>query len=64
MPPTLIIFALEEAIKESPAIYADVQALFKLDNPTPQDWTDLRARVRGKSYRDFVPGSALPPGEG
>jgi hypothetical protein len=64
MPPealSLAFFLVQEAIKNEPAIAAEIQTLFNKGIPTDDDWANLRARVASKSYRDFVPDSALPP---
>jgi hypothetical protein len=66
MPPAtiqLVLFALEEAIKLEPSIQVALTDLFSKPDPKPEDWEALRARVGGKSYRDFVPATALPAGE-
>ena len=64
MPPEAIqlgLFILEEAIKNEPAIAAEIRELLKKNDPTPEDWAALRARVASKTYRDYVPATALPP---
>lgn len=58
---SLLFFILEEAIKEEPAIAADLQSIFSKANPTAADWAALRATVTAKGYGDYVPDSALPP---
>jgi hypothetical protein len=66
MPPQAVslgLFVIEEAIKLVPGLYSEIQALFTKPDPTPADWEALRARVLAKSYRDFVPETALPTGE-
>jgi hypothetical protein len=63
MPPQAIqlgLFVLEEAIKNEPAIAAELQKLFTKADPTAEDWAALRAKVLAKSYKDFVPDTALP----
>jgi len=59
---SLIISLVEEAIKEYPAIAADLTSIFSKSNPTPDDWNLLRAKVLVKSYADYVPASAIPAG--
>jgi hypothetical protein len=56
----LILQLVEEAIKDTPQIVADLQNLFATANPTPADWLALREKVLAKSYADYVPASALP----
>ena len=56
----LVIFAIEEAIKEAPALVADFKALFSGAEPTAQDWADFRAHVAAESYGSFVKNSDLP----
>ena len=58
---SLLFFILEEAIKEEPAIAADLQSIFSKASPTAADWAALRAKVTAKGYGDYVPDSALPP---
>jgi hypothetical protein len=58
------LFLLQEAIQDSPAIVADIQALFSKGIPTEADWNKLHAKVADKTYRDYVPDTALPQGEG
>lgn len=58
MPPQilqLLLFGLEEAIKLTPSIMAEIQSLFSKPNPTANDWAALRARVLAKSYEDYDP---------
>lgn len=65
MPPEAIlaIFSLvEEAVKQEPAIAADIKSLFSSGAPTPADWAKLRANVSAESYGMFVPDSALSTG--
>lgn len=59
---SLIISLVEEAIKEEPAIAAELQSIFSKPNPTPDDWNLLRAKMLVKSYADYVPQSAIPAG--
>jgi len=58
----LILSLVEEAIKDTPGIVTDLQAIFSKPNPSPADWEALRAKVLSKSYADYVPSSALPAG--
>lgn len=58
----LIIQMVQEAVTLAPGIVADLQTIFNNPNPTPADWEALRAKVLAKTYADFVPASALPPG--
>jgi len=63
MPPQAIqlgLFVLEEAIKNEPAIAAAIRNLFAKGDPTPEDWQALRLMVALKTYRDYVPATALP----
>lgn len=62
MPPQALqlgLLVIEEAIKYSPQIAAEIQKLFTKADPTPADWDALRARVLAKSYEDYVPASSL-----
>lgn len=55
----LVIFAVEELIKQAPALIVEFQKLFSTSAPTPEDFAALRAKVRSKTYRDYVPASKL-----
>lgn len=55
----LAIFAVEEAIKYSPALIAEFRSLLNKDNPGPEDWAALRAKVLGDTYEALVPNSRL-----
>ena len=57
----IIVSLVEEAVKLAPSIVADFQAIFNKPNPTPADWSALRASILAKNYEDFVPDTALPP---
>lgn len=57
----LIISLVEEAVKITPGIVADLQEIFAKPNPAPADWETLRQKVLSKRYADYVPASALPP---
>ena len=59
----LIIQLIELAIQEEPALAADLQKLFASGTPTPADFAALRASIASENYGQFVPASALPPGE-
>ena len=66
MPPqaiSLAFFIVQEAIKLEPSIAAEIQAMFSKGIPTEQDWANLHAKVAGKTYRDYVPSTALPTAE-
>jgi hypothetical protein len=56
----LAVFAISEGIKAYPQIKADIQAILSKENPTPEDWNALHAKIASESYFKFVPGSALP----
>ena len=62
MPPLagVILLGIEELIKLSPPLIAELQTLFAKKDATPQDWADMRKRVGAKSYHDYVPASVLP----
>lgn len=60
----LALFVIEEAIKEEPVIATAIQKLFEKGVPPPEAWNALRSNVADKNYRDYVPDSDLPPGEG
>lgn len=58
--PIETIFSLiQAAIKEEPAIAAELQLLFTKSNPTDEDWANARANVEAEEYDDYVPSGAL-----
>lgn len=57
MSPTIISAAfeiLELAVKEEPAIKAAILALVQKENPTPEEWAELRTSILSKSYEDYT----------
>lgn len=54
----LIISLVEEAIKDYPAIAADLTAIFSKPNPTPEDWLALRAKVLSEDFAALAPNAA------
>src|ERR1039457_5381588 len=60
-PETILValFAIDEAIKLEPGIAAAIRSMFAQGDPTPADWNALRAKVASKSYKDYVPSTAL-----
>jgi hypothetical protein len=58
---SLGLFALEEAIKQEPAIADELKALFASGTVTPEMIATLRAKIASESYAGLVPASALPP---
>lgn len=57
---TTIIFGLEQLLKEAPAMYASIAALFQKTDVTVEDLQALRAQIAGETYEGFVPDSKLP----
>lgn len=57
---SLILFAVQEAIKAAPALVTEFQALFAHGTPSDADFDAFRARIAAESYAQFVPASALP----
>lgn len=57
---TLILALVQEAITLEPSIAAELQTLFAKQNPTPADWESLRQSVLSRTYKSYVPASALP----
>lgn len=51
----LVIGLVELAIKEEPAIAAELQAIFNKPNPTPEDWAALKRRVTVTSFENLAP---------
>ena len=66
MPPavlSLVLFGIQELIKNAPGLVAEFQTLFSQTTPpTDADWDALRARVSGKSFDDYMAqaGVAVP----
>lgn len=56
----LIISLVEEAIKISPAIAAELQAIFAKPQPTAQDWLNLKIKVLAQSFESLAPDAVLP----
>jgi len=56
----LIMALVEEAVKVTPGLIVDIQALFANGEPTPADWQAFHDKVKANSYADYVPASALP----
>jgi hypothetical protein len=56
---SLIIGLVGELIKDSPELIAEFQAIFAKENPTPQDWLDLRAKVEAQSFATLAPHAKL-----
>jgi hypothetical protein len=67
MPPqlaALAVFGLQELIKRFPELYASLSQLFtRKEPPTDAEWDELRAKITSKSYKDYVPTTALPDEE-
>lgn len=56
----LIIFGIEQAITQAPALAADLKEIFSSGNPSPADFATLRAKVASETYGQLVPDSQLP----
>lgn len=56
----LALFVLQEAIKQAPGLVNEFQGLFNGNPPTDEEWTALRTKILSKSYKDYVPTTALP----
>lgn len=55
----LLIGLVEELIKDTPALVTEFQAIFAKENPTPQDWFDLREKVLSQSFESLAPDAPL-----
>lgn len=55
----LAIMGVEYLVKEYPVVSAEIKALMSKPNPTPEDWTAMRARAVAATYESLVPNSAL-----
>ena len=54
----LIVALVEEAIKEYPAIAAELSGIFNKPNPTPEDWFALKAKIQSQSFESLAPNAA------
>lgn len=59
----LATFGIQELIKEAPQLYAAFSELFSKSAPTDTDWEALRLKILAKSYKDYVPTTALSDSE-
>lgn len=59
----LAVFGLQEILKLAPGLYVEFADLFSKDEPTDADWAALRTKILSKSYKDYVPTTALPDSE-
>ena len=57
----ILLFAVQQALKEVPGLVAEFEALFSKDEITDADWEALRARVNSLDYHKLVPNTDLPP---
>jgi hypothetical protein len=55
----LALIGVEFIIREYPIVADEIKSLLSQENPTPEDWHQLRARVLAKSYQELVPNTAL-----
>jgi hypothetical protein len=55
----LVIGLVEEAIKEAPAVAAEIKTIFANGNPTPDDWAALKAKVLSQSFESLAPNAKL-----
>ena len=51
----LTIGLLAEVVKAYPQVRADIAALLAKENPTPEDWLVLRAKIAGTSFESLAP---------
>lgn len=56
-----IVFAAEQLLKEAPAAYAALAAVFSKPSVSVEDLQKLRADLAAERYEDFVPQTQLPP---
>jgi len=57
---SVIIFAVQEAIKHAPGLVTDLRTILSKSEPTDEDWDELRKKVASKGYYDYVPASSIP----
>lgn len=60
---SIVIFGIQELIKESPHLISEFQEIFNKETITPADWDAIRQKAGARSYRDMVPNTDLPAGE-
>jgi len=51
----LIVSLVEEAIKVTPGLVTDLQAIFSKPNPTPADWLALKTKIQGTTFEQLAP---------
>ena len=51
----LIVGLVEEAIKLTPTIAAEIKALMSKEDVTPADWQALRARIEANDFHRLAP---------
>ena len=59
----LAVKGIQAAIKYAPGLIEDLRKIFSTSNPTEADWQQLHDKIASKSYRDYVPDSAIPKDE-
>lgn len=58
---SVILFSIEELIKESPALFAELKDLFSSgDDITLEQIQAKRAAIANQKFTDIVPNSELP----
>lgn len=56
----VVIFALEQLIKNAPGVFAQIQALFQKTDVTVADLQALRDKISGETYESIVTNTQLP----
>lgn len=56
-----ILSFLQTIIQEEPKVAESIKNIFSKPNPTPEDWEAERVALLGKSYKDIVTNTDLPP---
>ena len=55
----LVLALVQEAIKNYPALSADLKAFFSKENPTPEDWLGLKTRCLAATFESLAPDAKL-----
>jgi hypothetical protein len=55
----LLVELVKLGVEEYPHLAADFREIFSNENPTPEDWAALRAKVKGQSFESLAPHAKL-----
>jgi hypothetical protein len=49
----LVVFIIQEIVKQAPGLAVELIQLFQKGDPTPEDWAALKQKVN-KGYADYL----------